>query len=454
MKQSYLVFLFLFFAFSGFSQRSNNEANVSTYQQSLNEKEDFWSKVKGVFKPKKDKKQVQRSSDPLLVKNDPNRNVRRVKKDRDNTLTDYSENPNEIPTQKVDEETKSTEKKKKSFSQVWNELVNGKGYTPAKDYSAIRRKQRQQAANSKPLTQHTKGTVLKMNKENVNSLNKNNAQPLTNNFMASKESKKPEVKPNMNKADNINYTKNTKVPVLRNADANSPSKAPKQQNFSVTKSDVIAPKSEQGLHPNDSKPIQAPSKSIAASVQPTNPALATSKQKLASKSTIESQVKELKATEVKSKPTPEPKPKILEMKPTASVDSKPKVIAEVKPKPAADLKPKVLAEAKPKAVTPVVPDNTIRNEIQPLSLTRTASGTAAYFFSGASFGKFYVVTNLALKGEVIKVINTQNGKSLLAEVMDALPSSDVKRGLLLKLSDNAKLPLGQSNKSFSVKVNY
>lgn len=126
MKQSYLVFLFLFFAFSGFSQRSNNEANVSTYQQSLNEKEDFWSKVKGVFKPKKDKKQVQRSSDPVLVKNDPNRNVRRVK-DPDNTLTDYSENPNEIPTQKVDEETKSTEKKKKSFSQVWNELVNGKG---------------------------------------------------------------------------------------------------------------------------------------------------------------------------------------------------------------------------------------------------------------------------------------------------------------------------------------
>lgn len=109
--------------------------------------------------------------------------------------------------------------------------------------------------------------------------------------------------------------------------ANSPSKGPKQQNFSVTKSDVIAPSLE-GLHPNDSKPIQAPSKSIAASVQPANPALATSKQKLAPKSTIESQFKELKATEIKSKPTPEAIPKISEMKPTASVDSKPKVIAE------------------------------------------------------------------------------------------------------------------------------
>lgn len=101
-----------------------------------------------------------------------------------------------------------------------------------------------------------------------------------------------------------------------------------------------------------------------------------------------------------------------------------------------------------------VKDIAIRNEIQPLSLTQSASGTAAYFFSGVRSGKFYVVTNLANKGKVVKVTNMQNGKSLMAEVMDALPSNDVRRGVLIKISDNAKLPLGQNNNSFTVKVNY
>ena len=438
---------------SVFSQSLNNEASVNKYQQSLNEKEDFWSKVKGVFKPKKDKKQVQRTSDPVLVKNDPNRTIRKVKRDRGNTITDYSENNvSEAPVQNFQEEPKSTVKKKKTFSQLWNELVNGKGYTPAKDYSAIRRKQRQQSSDAEPLPQNAKVALVPKKNEGIANNNNANALRQKNNVSAEKEVKKVEAKPILNKPENANITKKTNLPIARNT--NNSIKEPQQQIVAKAKSDPIAPKAEHQLNPNDSKPLLPSSNPTAGKVQPAKTDLTSSNIKLDSKSNIPSNVKNLAAAEIKSKAGSESMPTVSELKPTASVDAKPKVIANVKPKPIADLKPKVMNEAKAKAVVPVVPDNTIRNEIQPLSLTRTASGTASYFFSGASFGKFYVVTNLASKGEVIKVINTQNGKSLLAEVMDELPSSDLKRGLILKLSDNAKLPLGQNNKSFSVKVNY
>lgn len=102
----------------------------------------------------------------------------------------------------------------------------------------------------------------------------------------------------------------------------------------------------------------------------------------------------------------------------------------------------------------IVEDKTIRNEVKALSLSQSKMGNASYFFTGVATGKFYVVTNVAQIGEVIKVTNINNGKSIFAEVLDALPFGDSKKGLLIKLSDNAKMPLGQNNGFFNVKVNY
>ena len=89
-----------------------------------------------------------------------------------------------------------------------------------------------------------------------------------------------------------------------------------------------------------------------------------------------------------------------------------------------------------------------------LNFSQTRSGKAAYFFGGPSGGKFYVATNLAPRGTVIKVTNPENGKSVICEVMAPLSASDAAKGLLLKLSDNARLPLGQRNNQFAVRVNY
>ncbi|QLH47220.1 MAG: hypothetical protein HWD58_17275 [Bacteroidota bacterium] len=63
------------------------------------------------------------------------------------------------------------------------------------------------------------------------------------------------------------------------------------------------------------------------------------------------------------------------------------------------------------------------------------------------------MTNLVAKGQLVKVVNTQNGKSVIAEVIGNLPGNDLTKGLILKLSDNAKLPWGK-NPVFSVKIMY
>jgi len=117
-------------------------------------------------------------------------------------------------------------------------------------------------------------------------------------------------------------------------------------------------------------------------------------------------------------------------------------------------------KAEPKAITIEEPKKevsepvAVRSEIKSLSLNNSKAGRASYFFSGPSGGKIYVATNLASKGEIVKVINPENGKYVMAEVLSSLPSSDAAKGIILKLSDNAKLPLGQKNSSFAVKVNY
>ena len=97
---------------------------------------------------------------------------------------------------------------------------------------------------------------------------------------------------------------------------------------------------------------------------------------------------------------------------------------------------------------------TINNEIKYLHLTNFKNGKASLFYAGNGSGKFYVVTNIAPKGEIVKVTNTSNGQYVMAEVIGSLPNTDISKGLLIKLSDNAKLPLGVINNVFFVKVNY
>ena len=155
-----------------------------------------------------------------------------------------------------------------------------------------------------------------------------------------------------------------------------------------------------------------------------------------------------KVTPPASKPS---KPKPVETPKSNPIVKKAEPVKKVAEKPTTSSTPVVVVKKKDE--TPVV-DPVVRNEIKSLNLSRSSSGRASYFFGGPSGGKFYVATNLASKGQVVKVVNPENGKFVMAEVISSLPSSDAAKGILLKLSDNAKLPLGQRNGSFNVKVNY
>lgn len=122
------------------------------------------------------------------------------------------------------------------------------------------------------------------------------------------------------------------------------------------------------------------------------------------------------------------------------------------------VKPTVKAPETKEEVEEILNDkptsNTIQSESKSLNLSRSKNGKAAMFFSGPKGGKFYVVTNLAPKGSIVKVTNTSNGKSVMAEVISSLPNGDISKGLLIKMSDNARLPLGVVNSIFYVKVNF
>jgi hypothetical protein len=89
-----------------------------------------------------------------------------------------------------------------------------------------------------------------------------------------------------------------------------------------------------------------------------------------------------------------------------------------------------------------------------VTFKNSKNGKASYFFSGPKEGKFYAVTSLANKGSLIKVTCLETNKSIMAEVISVLPASDAARGLLIKISDNAKLALKQKSTTFNTKVSY
>lgn len=96
----------------------------------------------------------------------------------------------------------------------------------------------------------------------------------------------------------------------------------------------------------------------------------------------------------------------------------------------------------------------VENKMQRLTLLKSTTGRVSFFYSGTAGAKFYVFTNLAGKGDIIKVTNSSNGKYLLAQVIGPLPDADRRRGHIVSLSDNTKRLLRIKSKSFTGKINY
>ncbi len=96
----------------------------------------------------------------------------------------------------------------------------------------------------------------------------------------------------------------------------------------------------------------------------------------------------------------------------------------------------------------------VENKLLRLTLLKSIKGRANFFYSGTAGAKFYVFTNLAGKGGIIKLTNLNNNKFILAKVIGPMPEVDRKRGYIIKLSDNSRRILDVKSKSFSVKVNY
>jgi len=135
-------------------------------------------------------------------------------------------------------------------------------------------------------------------------------------------------------------------------------------------------------------------------------------------------------------------------------------LKEVKEKSAVSTKPIIIdktykvevekAEVKEAPNKPVY----VENKLLRLTLLKSMKGRIAFFYSGTAGAKFYVFTNLAAKGGVIKLTNLTNNKYILAQVIGPLPEVDRKRGYIVKLSDNSRRIIGVKSKSFTAKVNY
>ncbi len=96
----------------------------------------------------------------------------------------------------------------------------------------------------------------------------------------------------------------------------------------------------------------------------------------------------------------------------------------------------------------------VENKLQRLTLLKSMKGRVSFFYSGTAGAKFYVFTNLANKGGIIKLTNLSNNKYILAKVIGPLPETDRKQGYIVSLSDNSRRLIGVKSNFFTAKVNY
>lgn len=349
-------------------------------------------------------------------------------------------------------QNQDTPKKKKSIKEIWNQLVNGKADRDTKTNASKPATQsaQQNVVATKPASMQ--GKVTPATKTTTSIASQKPTGPVVKKIP-------PQVKLNNNTTQKVvSKTSSTTVTTTKPLSANTikteavvqktePVQEKKIDPALATKSKLIEPKKEvltetRPLKTNvEVKPI--PTKSEVAATKKTNEIVAETKP-VSNKTTVLAQKKtnDVPSTTIASK---EPVTKDVVAKGAVKNEvAHNKTVSESTPE-------QTNSDATTEEVT--VP-KAIHSVTRNLNLTNSKSGKCSYFFSGPMTGQFYAFTNLAIKGDIVKVTNLQNNRSVMAEVIGVLPNSDLTKGLLIKLSDNAKLPLGQKNNSFNVKVNY
>lgn len=84
------------------------------------------------------------------------------------------------------------------------------------------------------------------------------------------------------------------------------------------------------------------------------------------------------------------------------------------------------------------------------------TGTAGIFksTSGWEDGKYYCLQNSALQGNIVKITNPANGKSVYAKVLDGMPDLKQNDNLTIRISNAAADALGAGSVNFECKINY
>jgi len=461
------------------STTSTTKGHPTTHPTFKEDTRDFWNKVKSKFQRKSKEESIAQAGP---VRKDPNR-------------------------QSGPKERQQTDKEKISLKERWNRLVNGSETTTKKPTQA--------AASNKPLVatnNQTPSTKTNTPTQKPTTPVQKTTTPKQNTPTKNAElAQKPTLKERWNRLVNgpeptkpvrtSTKTSNANPSASTNVSTSKKSEAPKENN---TKPIATKPTLKERWNrlvngPETAKPAAKSTTTTAVNTKPTAPKPSNTvptKTNPTVNTTIKPVVKNQttpvktsteapkKSNEKKSlkdrwnhlvngeepaanKPAPVVKKTTSNVSPIAKktekgIDKKSTTNAVTKNSTANISKQ---AETKTinteKAAETVAPKETvieketaIHSEVKSLSLTNVKTVKAAYFFSGPSGGKFYAVTNLVTKGSIIKLTNPANGRSIMAEVIGNLSPIDLNKGLLLKVSDNAKLALGQKSTLFSMKVNY
>ena len=458
---------------------STSKGHASTHPTFKEDTRDFWNKIKSKFQRKPKEESIAQASP---IRKDPNRQP----------------GPKARP---------QTDKEKISLKERWNRLVNGpeptsKPHTqaPTSTKTLVTQNNQTPAPKTNPPLQKSTTPVQKTitPKQNTPSKNTELAKKPTlkerwNRLVNGPEPNKPartstttsSAKPgatakvttiNKSEAPKENNTKPiSPKPTLKerwNRLVNGPETAKpaaKSTTTTAVNTKPIAPKPSNTLATKTNPPVNANNKPVVTNkttpVKTNTEAPKTNKEKKSLKDRWNHLVNG--EAPVRNKPTPVVKKttsnvsvdtkkteKVIDKKSSTNTVTKNSTSNTSKQTETKTNAVEKTAENIAPKETVIEKETTIHSEVKTLSLTNVKTVKAAYFFSGPSGGKFYAVTNLVTKGAIIKLTNPANGRSIMAEVIGNLSPIDLNKGLLLKVSDNAKLALGQKNTLFSIKVNY